>query len=68
VIGPVGDALKEAVERCVFTELGWEAVEVKSEPRTKWQALRIRARCPTPDDYCALHSCFSKLDGVRAVV
>ncbi|CAK0813873.1 unnamed protein product [Prorocentrum cordatum] len=24
VIGPVGDALKQSVEQCVFTELGWE--------------------------------------------
>lgn len=65
VVGPAGDAFALSVQARVVETLGWDAAEVKTEPRSRWQSVRLEVRCTSPDDFCALHSNLKSLEGVR---
>mmetsp|Transcript_38915 Transcript_38915/g.82876 ORF Transcript_38915/g.82876 Transcript_38915/m.82876 type:complete len:202 (-) Transcript_38915:77-682(-) len=67
-VGPIGEDFPQAVSKCVSEVLGWDPVKVSREPRTRWQAVRLEVRCMSPDDFCAIHSCLKRLDGVKSVL
>eukprot|EP00420_Gonyaulax_spinifera_P022838 CAMPEP_0197916132 /NCGR_PEP_ID=MMETSP1439-20131203/81440_1 /TAXON_ID=66791 /ORGANISM="Gonyaulax spinifera, Strain CCMP409" /LENGTH=197 /DNA_ID=CAMNT_0043538127 /DNA_START=35 /DNA_END=628 /DNA_ORIENTATION=- len=68
VVGPAGEVFVKSVESCVVGALGWEPVEVSTQPRSKWQSVRIGVRCASPDDFCTVHSRLKGLDGVRFIL
>uniref|UniRef100_A0A7S4VLV7 Uncharacterized protein n=1 Tax=Alexandrium monilatum TaxID=311494 RepID=A0A7S4VLV7_9DINO len=65
VVGPAGEEFARTVQVRVVETLGWDAAEVKTEPRSRWQSVRLEVRCTSPDDFCALHSSLKSLEGVR---
>eukprot|EP00930_Biecheleria_cincta_P102061 TRINITY_DN93730_c0_g1_i1.p1 TRINITY_DN93730_c0_g1~~TRINITY_DN93730_c0_g1_i1.p1 ORF type:complete len:207 (+),score=29.15 TRINITY_DN93730_c0_g1_i1:61-681(+) len=68
VVGPMDENFRQTVEDAVWKVLGWEAAEVKVEPRNRWQAVRLAVRCISPDDFCKLHSHLKNIDGVRQIL
>ena len=69
VVGPLSDEFAAAAETCVHSVLGEAAVpHVSREERTRWQSVRLQVVCKSPDDFCAVHSKLSRLDGVKMVV
>ena len=69
VVGPLSDEFAAAAEACVHSVLGEAAVpHVSREERTRWQSVRLQVVCKSPDDFCAVHSKLSRLDGVKMVV
>eukprot|EP00931_Biecheleriopsis_adriatica_P044439 TRINITY_DN25424_c0_g1_i1.p1 TRINITY_DN25424_c0_g1~~TRINITY_DN25424_c0_g1_i1.p1 ORF type:complete len:202 (-),score=28.76 TRINITY_DN25424_c0_g1_i1:50-589(-) len=67
-VGPIGDEFREAVEASVVKVLGWDPVDIEVEKRSRWQSIRMKVRCITPDDFCALHSYLKTVDGVKSVL
>lgn len=68
VVGPVGDDFARSVARALADELGRDAVRAfEALPKTRWQAVRLRVWCASPDDFCAVHARFRALEGVKAV-
>ena len=69
VVGPLSDEFAAAAEACVHSVLGEAAAaHVSREERTRWQSVRLQVVCKSPDDFCAVHSKLSRLDGVKMVV
>mmetsp|Transcript_95595 Transcript_95595/g.270306 ORF Transcript_95595/g.270306 Transcript_95595/m.270306 type:complete len:213 (-) Transcript_95595:173-811(-) len=68
VVGPAGEEFAGQVVACVVRTLCWDPVQVSSEPRSRWQSVRVEVRCTSPDDFCALHSNLKRLDGVRFIL
>ncbi|CAE8654825.1 unnamed protein product, partial [Polarella glacialis] len=65
VVGPAGGDFAAAVQAQVADTLGHEPEKVATEPRQRWQSVRLDVRCATPDDFCALHSRLKSLEGVK---
>ena len=69
VVGPTGDDFIASALACAHDVVGREATTIVStQPRSRWQSVRIRAVCTSADDVCELHSRLRALEGVRAVV
>ena len=69
VVGPLSDEFAAAAVSCVHSVLGEAAgTHVSREERTRWQSVRLQVVCKSPDDFCAVHSKLSRLDGVKMVV
>ena len=69
VVGPIGDGFAASALACAHEVVGREATTVVStQPRSRWQSVRLQVVCTSPDDVCELHSRLRALEGVRAVV
>ena len=69
VVGPIGDGFAASALACAHDVVGREAATVVStQPRSRWQSVRLQVVCRSPDDVCELHSRLRGLEGVRAVV
>ena len=69
VVGPIGDGFAASALACAHDVVGSEAATVVStQPRSRWQSVRLQVVCRSPDDVCELHSRLRALEGVRAVV
>ena len=68
VIGPVDTAFTELVKACSNETAGCEITSVSTTLKSRLQSVKLRVRCMTPDDFCALHSRLSALDNVKAIV
>jgi putative lipoic acid-binding regulatory protein len=69
VVGPIGDGFAASALACAHDVVGREATTVVStQPRSRWQSVRLQVVCTSPDDVCELHSRLRALEGVRAVV
>ena len=69
VVGPIGDGFAASALACAHDVVGREAATVVStQPRSRWQSVRLQVVCRSPDDVCELHSRLRALEGVRAVV
>eukprot|EP00441_Pelagodinium_beii_P036886 CAMPEP_0197634488 /NCGR_PEP_ID=MMETSP1338-20131121/10568_1 /TAXON_ID=43686 ORGANISM="Pelagodinium beii, Strain RCC1491" /NCGR_SAMPLE_ID=MMETSP1338 /ASSEMBLY_ACC=CAM_ASM_000754 /LENGTH=182 /DNA_ID=CAMNT_0043206359 /DNA_START=67 /DNA_END=612 /DNA_ORIENTATION=- len=63
VVGPAGGDFAAAVEARVAETLGRKPEQVSTEPRSRWQSVRMDVQCTSPDDFCALHSRLKSLEG-----
>lgn len=68
VIGPADTAFTELVKACSNETAGCEITSVAITLKSRLQSVKLRVRCMTPDDFCALHSRLSALDNVKAIV
>ena len=69
VVGPIGDGFAASALACAHYVVGMEgATVVSTQPRSRWQSVRLQVVCRSPDDVCELHSRLRALEGVRAVV
>ena len=68
VIGPASQEFTEAVKTCGEATHGCTMLRVTTEPKSRWQSIRLSVLCETPDDFCSLHSRLSALEGVKALV
>lgn len=69
VVGPIGDGFAASALACAHDVVGSEAATmVSTQPRSRWQSVRLQVVCRSPDDVCELHSRLRALEGVRAVV
>ena len=69
VVGPIGDGFAASALACAHDVVGMEgATVVSTQPRSRWQSVRLQVVCRSPDDVCELHSRLRALEGVRAVV
>ena len=69
VVGPIGDEFAASALACAHDVVGREATTVVStQPRSRWQSVRLQVVCTSADDVCELHSRLRALEGARAVV
>ena len=68
VVGPIGDDFLLAVEASCAAATGCSVLGLTTQPKTRWQSVRVMLRCGTADDFCALHSTLKGLDGTKAIV
>ena len=67
IIGPADNDFVHAVEACSRVVQGCEVLDVTAQPKKRWQSVRVKVRCNSPDDYCELHSRLGSLAGVKAL-
>ena len=68
VVGPAGSEFAEAAVAAARAVVGHEATQFSTQPRTRWQSVRLEVTCATADDVCAVHSRLRALEGVKAVM
>mmetsp|Transcript_51049 Transcript_51049/g.114713 ORF Transcript_51049/g.114713 Transcript_51049/m.114713 type:complete len:178 (+) Transcript_51049:70-603(+) len=68
VVGPIGDEFRQTVEDAAPKVLGWDALTITVNTRTRWQSVKLDVRFTNPDDFCALHSYLKTIDGVKTVL
>lgn len=68
VVGPAGDDFVRAVKASCATAAGCTILSLVTQPKTRWQSVRVMLRCTSADDFCALHSSLKGLEGAKAVV
>ena len=68
VLGPGTDAFRSSVELCCRAAAGCEVLDLAVQQKVRWQSVRVRVHCGTPDDFCTLHSQLGTLEGVKAIV
>lgn len=68
VVGPVGDNFFEIVEAKCAEADGCTVLSLTTQPKTRWQSIRVMLRCGSADDFCALHSTLKGLEFTKAIV
>ena len=68
VVGPIGNAFVDSAVAVAHEVVGPQATMVSTEPRSRWQSVRLQVVCSSADDLCDLHSRLRALEGVRAVL
>lgn len=68
VVGPVGDTFARSTASVVVDELGIDSIrDFQRNSKERWQAVRLRVHCVSPDDFCAVHSRLRALPDAKAV-
>lgn len=68
IVGPIGDDFVCAVETSCSTAQGCTVMSISTQPKSRWQSVRVMLTCNTADCFCALHSNLKKLEGTQAVI